>query len=274
MTTAGGIHSAGPRDGARPPFDRSLLVELAQGRLSAQESREVLDHVAADEELSKELDLVILMLHEGSQDERGTRYEQGREEGRALRESGSAGLILLRVAAAVLVMLGAGRLVDSALTSPYTELASVEARDLHLLTRDGSSDELAAMHAFLYKGEWQEAVRRADWYLSVYPDDPGRSAASVVKSAAMLMGARKGMLGFGVHYDQALVDSAMNVLGTTRMGGPTAAEVEQIDWFEAKALLMRGDPGQAGVRLRSIVAGGGICVQDARRILSELEARR
>jgi hypothetical protein len=227
-----------------------------------------------DDELSKELDLVILMLQEGSKEERQTRYPSGREAGRSLRETASAGIVLLRVAAVVLLMLGCGRLIDSALAPPFAAMASLEVRDLHLLDRDASSDELAAMHAYLYNKNWQEVVRRADWYLSVYQDDAGRRSASMAKSAALLMGARRDMLGFGVHFDQSMVDSALQVLRGIRTEKAGPVEMEQAAWFEAKALLMRGDPAGARSRLLSIVAQGGHCVQEARALLSELDAQR
>lgn len=273
MTTTGGDHSAVQRDGDRSAADRSLLVDLAHGRLSTDDSRELLDRVAADEELSAELDLVIMMMGEGAREERETRYEPGKEQGRSLRESAGPALVLLRVAATLLLMFGAGRLVDGAMAPPYADLARVELADLHLRIRDGATDEIAAMRAYLYQGDWEEAVRRAEWFLSVRPEATGRPSVFVIRSAAMLMGARKAVMGFGVHYDTALVDSAMVSLANAREGGPTSVEMEQIGWFEAKAFLMRGDPAEASVRLRTIVEGGGICVQDARRILSALDAR-
>ncbi|MBK7256653.1 MAG: hypothetical protein IPI01_02290 [Ignavibacteriae bacterium] len=273
MTTTGGDHSDVRRDGERTAIDRSLLVELAHGRLSADESRELLDRVAADEELSAELDLVILMMGEGAREERETRYEPGKEQGRTLRESAGPALVVLRVAATLLLMFGAGRLIDAALAPAYADLAQVEAADLHLRIRDGATDEVAAMRAYLYQGDWEEAVRRADWFLSVHPDATGRQSVFVIRSAAMLMGARKAVMGFGMHYDAALVDSAMVSLANAREGQPSSVEMEQIAWFEAKAFLMKGDPGEASVRLRSIVEAGGICVQDARRILADLDAR-
>lgn len=274
MMTAGGDRNGGDHHAGRTVIDRSMLVELAYGRLSADESRELLDRVAADEAASKELDLIILMMNEGARQERTTRYETGKEQGRSLRESPGPVLLVLRVAALVVLMLGAGRAVDSAMAPPYAEFARVGHEDLHLRTRDGASDELAAMRAYLYVNDWEEAARRAEWYLSVHADEPARPSAYVIRSAAMLMGARKDIMGFGVHYDLSLVDSAMLSLADARREGPTAAEAEQIAWFEAKALLMRGEPAEARFRLRWIVDAGGVCVQDARRILSALDAQR
>jgi hypothetical protein len=274
MTTAGGDHSGVSRDGERSGVDRSQLVELAYGRLSADDSRELLERVAADEELSKELDLVILMMGEAGREERNTRYQPGKEQGRSLRESAGPALVVLRVAAMVLLMFGTGRLIDAALAPPYVALAQLEAEDLHLRIRDGAEDELTAMRGFLYNGDWEEAARRAGWYLSVHPDAPGRPTVFVIRSAAQLMGARKDVMGFGVHFDRTLLDSAIVSLTNARSAGPTTAEMELIAWFEAKAFLMKGDTGSARVRLRSIVDAGGFCVQDARRILAALDAQR
>lgn len=274
MTTAGNDQNDGGRHGGHGQFDRSLLVDLAYGRLSADDARIVLDRVAADEDLSKELDLVILMMAEGQRDERTMRYDQLKERGRTLRETAGPGLVLLRVAAVVLFLLGAGGLIDAAMAPPYAQLAVVEGEDLHLRIRDGSSAELAAMRMDLYQGAWEEAARRAEWYLAVHAGAQDRPTVGIIRAAGLLMGAKHDVMGFGVHFDRSLVDSALASLSDARCSGPTPGEMEQITMFEAKAFLMRGDAEAARTRLRRIIEGGGVYVQDARRILADLDGRR
>lgn len=274
MTTTGNDRNDGARHRGHGQLDRSMLVDLAYGRLSADDARTVLDRVAADEELSKELDLVILMMAEGQRDERTMRYDQMKERGRTLRETTGAGLVLLRVAAVVLLLLGAGSLIDAALAPPYAHLAMVEDEDLHLRIRDASSGEIAAMRMYLYQGAWEEAARRAEWYLAVHTGAQDRPTAGIIRAAGLLMGAKHDVMGFGVHFDRALVDSALASLSDARCGEPTPGEIEQITMFEAKAFLMRGDADAARSRLRRIVGGGGVYVQDARRILADLDGQR
>ena len=274
MMTAGNDQTNVPRLAGHGQDDRSLLVDLAHGRLSADDARIVLDRVAADDELSKELDLIILMMVEGQRERGTTRYGQLKERGRTLRETTGPGLVLLRVAATVLFLFGAGSLIDAAIAPPYVHLATVGGEDLHLRIRDGSAAEIAAMRTYLYRGTWGEAVQRAEWYLAVHAGAPDRSTVEIIRAAGLLMGARQDVLGFGVHFDRALVDSALAALGNARSGSPTAGEVEQIAMFEAKAFLMRGEAGAARTRLLRIIAGGGVYVQDARRILADLDTRR
>lgn len=274
MMMATGEHDGAPHNGERGETDHSLLVELVHGRLGGDDAQRLLDRVAADEELSRELDLIILMMDEGTREGRTRRYDQAREQGRTLREASGTGRALLRAAAVVMLLIGGGTLIDAALAPPYAMVAGVGTGDLHLLVRDGSADELAAMRAFLSQGQWEEAARRAEWYLSVHGDGPGRGTAHVNRAAAFLMGARKDVLGFGVRFDRTLVDSAMVALHRARLGAPAPGEVEQIAWLEAKAFLMRGEPGEARTRLQWIIGTGGIYVQDARRILATLDAMR
>ncbi len=274
MTTGGGELNAVRRGGGGQGDDHSLLVELAHGRLSADEARQLLDRVAADDELSKELDLIILMMGEGMREERPTRYDQTKERGRTLREAAGPGLVLLRVAAVLLMILGAGKLIDGALAPPYAHLARMDAGELHLRIRDGSTAEVATMRAYLYEGEWEEAVRRADWYLAVHAAAPERPTVYIIRAAGFLMGARKDFVGLGLHYDRSLVDSALAALDNARSGMPSPGESEQIAWFEARSFLMKGEPDEARTRLRRIVEHGGVFVPDARRILAVLDARR
>lgn len=274
MTTNGKDTLRGQTGGKHPPFDRSLLVEFAQGRLSPAEALVVLDVVEADPELSEDLELVLLMLREGSRGTTGNpiRYDAGSESGPSLRESTPGAVHLLRVAAVLLVMLGAGWILDATTSSPYAHLARVDVADLHLRVRDASTNILQGSRELLYQRAWQECVRRAEWYLAVFPEGEERADACILRSAGLLMGAHGSVLGMHVRYDQAMVDSALAALQMARSGARTIFEAEEIEWFTAKASLMRGDREPARAALQAIIAGGGARVADARALLSSIDA--
>jgi hypothetical protein len=255
-----------------PGVDRSLLVDLAHGRIPPDESGRLLDIIAADEELSKELEIVILLVNEGARRRGGQKvaYPRGNPTSGRIREARSLSLTFLRVAAMILVFLGAGWFADDASSPRFANLAQVSPADLHVRMRAGDAGIVNGSRLFLYEGDWQECVRRVDWYLAVYPGGEELATASMLKGAAYLMGARSQILGFHVRYDAVLVDSAMSAFQLARSRVTSSEMRDDIDWFEAKAMLMKGDPAAAGIRLRRIIGGTGARMDDARKLLEQL----
>jgi hypothetical protein len=253
-------------------FDRSILVDLAYGRIPPEESQRLLDIIAADEGLSNELELVILLLNEGGRrpEEQKVAYPPGVPTSRRLREASSLAPTLLRVAAVILLCLGVGWYADTVTSPPFVAAASVTPADLHIRMRSGGADIVSGSRLYLHNGDWRECVRRLDWYIAVYPEGRDIASASTLKGAAYLMGARSHILGLYVRYDKALVDSALASLKQARSRIPLAELEDDIDWFEAKAMLMKGDPPAATALLQRIVGRTGARTGDAFKLLQEM----
>lgn len=253
-------------------FDRALLADLVHGRIPPEESQRLLDIVAADEELSRELELAILLLNEGARrpaDQHGA-YPPEKPTSRRVREAAPFLPMVFRVAAAILVCLGLGWYADAVTSPPYAAAARVSPADLHVRVRAGGSGVVSGSRAYLLAGDWRECVRRVDWYLAVYPDGEELPSASILKGAAYLMGARSHILGFHVRYEQALVDSALASLQHARSRHPAPGLEDEIDWFEAKAMLMKGDCASATSKLDHVARRHGARADDARKLLREL----
>jgi hypothetical protein len=254
--------------------DHEVLVEFALGRLSPAESLRILDRVSADDELSADLDLVLLMLNEGEREgllHRRT-YGPSGDRGSRLREWSTFSLTVLRTAAMLFMVLGVGLILREVTKPDYADLAAVGSSDLDFRMRGRAEDVLGLARAMVMKGEYDDGLRMAEWYLSVYPDGNERSEAHVLKGALLLVQARKSKVGVFLSFDASLVDAAWTELQSARLARDFVRTREHVAWFEAKALLMKGNVQQARALFESVALMGGVRNDDAKRLLLTLNS--
>jgi hypothetical protein len=254
--------------------DREDLVEFALGRLSPAESLRILDRVSADEGLSADLDLVLLMLGEGKREgslHRRTYSPRG-DRGNRLREWSTFSLTVLRTAAMLFMLLGVGLILREVTKPDYADIAAVGSSDLDFRMRGGAQDVLGLARALVMKGEYEDGLRMAEWYLSVFPEGSERSEAHVLKGALLLVQARKTRVGVFLRFDESLVDAAWTELQRARLARDFVRTREHVAWFEAKALLMKGNVQEARALFESVAVMGGVRNDDAKRILLTLNS--
>jgi hypothetical protein len=254
-------------------LDRELLVEFALGRLSPGESLRILERVSSDEELSADLDLILLMLREGAREGllNHQSYDERGGNGSRLREWSRFSLIVLRTAAMICLLLGAGLVFREVNKPRYFDIAAVGSSDLDFRVRGGSVDVLGVARGLLLKGQCEDALRTVDWYLAVYPDGDGRSEAHLLKAAALLFKSRSAQWGLLMNFDRVLVDEAAAELQQAKATSDPDLTGEHIAWFEAKVLLMKGDAKKARSRFEDVVLMGGVRSAAAKRMLKILD---
>jgi hypothetical protein len=169
------------------------------------------------------------------------------------------------------MLLGVGLILREVTKPDYADIAAVGSSDLDFRIRRGGEEVLGLARVLVMKGEYDDGLRMAEWYLSVYPDGNQRSEAHVLKAALLMVQARKAKVGIFVRFDESLVDAAWTELQGARSARDYVRNREHVAWFEAKALLMKGNVQEARALFESVAVMGGVRNDDAKRMLRTLK---
>jgi hypothetical protein len=257
---------------------RALLSDLALGKLTPEESLQVLGEVEREPRTSIDLELRIALeelVASGDVevfDERLVLVE-GRD---IAREKWWGLLTSLRPALApTAVILVVTLLVFGAMLfrgwdrNPYDKLARIQNSELDIRTREALHDDLRSASVMYAEGRIEEGVQFLERYLRVNPASPVKPYAHYAAALGYLVGARRAGFYVFLGYDTSMVQRAIVHLDAAEGDAPSMAK-EDIKWYRAKAYLMLEKPQAALFELDAIVDGCGLRSDQAKLMRAEV----
>ena len=259
--------------GTDPAKTRSL-VEFAQGRLTSEESMEVLELVESSSDKSGELETVIdildavenavLFLDDPCESRSASRF--------SVRGQHSLFASAMRAAALVVALIGASLIAQELSKPEMLALTHVDPQDFDLRTRGEGEQIIEVTFALLSEGEYNGAMNLVDWSLSALPKGDDRAHAHLLKGGLLLMRSEIYTLGLFSHYDTSLVRLALEELVKARQDSDQRMVLETSLWLAIKSNLILGNRTQALEQARQLQSVGGIRHAEAiqlQKVLSE-----
>jgi hypothetical protein len=233
----------------RDVVDRETLIAFALGKLSREDSLDVLAAVERDPLLSDELEEVLLLA-------RGTAAvaEGGGRKGRSTHEP--AIRYLFRAAAVVIILLSSAVVASKLTTGRYHELARLGESDYSLSWRGEMDNDVEwARNAFL-AGDRDGAIGQLERIINSHPEGEQIEGVHWMVGAMMLAGSERSVVGLFPRYDERFVDRGMAHLAiSARSANPRIAE--ESHWLRMKGFLMLAQPDSAKREGEAVVRASG-----------------
>ena len=221
----------------RDVIARDKLIAFALGKLSSEESLEVLEAVERDPLLSDELEEVLLLA-------RGTESVAGEGSRNDHRAHEPAVRYLLRAAAVVIILIGSAIVTSRLVTDRYHDVARLGQDDFNLSWRGGmDSDVEWARNAFL-AGDKDGAIGQLERVINSHPAGEQADGVQWMVGAMMLAGSEKSLVGLFPRYDKPLVNRAMAHLAISARS-TNSRIAEESHWLRMKGFLMLAQPDSA-----------------------------
>lgn len=254
------------------------LVDFANGRLTPEESLEILDHLEKDSEASKELETIARVLNYVE--------KRGDEEFAAGARATSAHAIGFRnwgglfnhwklpspaFSLVVILLFLAGVVVASRLTtSPYYELTSIGPMEFESLERGPGAEDFAVAQRRFAERRYDDAIRVLERFTRALPNSPGVDYAHYCAGAACLVSARQSILTLFPWFDRDRVSRGMEHLEKAIEKSSNLRIVEESRFMRAKGFLMLGRPSEAVEELEKAKIINGAKREEATELIARI----
>ncbi len=245
-------------------IDRDRLIAFARGKLSPEESERVLAAVEADEVLSRELEEVLQLMRATEALENEKRDAHGR-----LTIGEPALKYVLRIAAAVVVLLGASVLVSQLTKGPYHDLARVDNVDLGVRWRGEAEEQIEWARREFVGGDKDAAIRELERIVQMQPVGESMSVVHLMAGQMLLATAERSTFGLFPRYDRERVARAMDHLGLAAQSTNNRV-VEEAHWLRMKGFLMLDEREDAKMEGEEVKRMGGEHDVQAVKLLDEI----
>jgi hypothetical protein len=244
--------------------DRDRLIAFARGKLSREESLRVLEEVEDNEQLSRELEEVLLLM-------RATE-----EQERSKEESWRRGVIrepvfryLFRVAAVLVVAFASVFAVSELTKNRYHDLATVDDSDFSVRWR-GEVDEGIELARREYNGgDHDAAIGTLERIIQARPAGESMAVIHWMAAAMLLKTAERSVWGLFPRYEESRIARAMAHLDIA-MGSNNLRIQEETHWLRMKSYLMLNRPVDAAHEGEEVVRMGGGLSKGAALLLGEI----
>jgi hypothetical protein len=249
------------------------LVDLALGKLTPEQSLEVIDKLEQDPFKSSELELIINILASAEalpaiEDSRNN-PKRGYPSG--VRERRSDFTLAMRSAAAIVLLLGSVFLSGEFSEAPYASLIRVCAEDMDVRTRGESAEIVEIAYALVLEGDNVRATELVNWCLNAFPEGEESAQAHLLKGGMLLMASKRSVLGFFSHYDTVLAARGLSELHLA-FGQTNQRRLKECAlWLGVKGNLMVGNKSAALNQIETLELIGGTRQADARRMRDIIE---
>ena len=260
--------------------NHSKLVDLASGRLPAEEVLEILDKLEHDPEASEELDLIVALMDvskaEGANifEGAGYRVPETHPRWRQVLEGTIEGMGRKKIAfglagAAVLI---AGLFLSSSITtSKYLELAEQAKPEFDIPLRGPAAEDFTQARQLFVEGKYDESIRTMERHIRAFPQGDLVDFAHYVAGATYLASSRKSYLTLFPSFDADRVRQGMSHLELAITTSTNIRVIEDARWLRAAGYLMLGRPQEAVDELHAVASLNGVKKEEALRLASRIE---
>jgi len=244
------------------------LVDFAMGKLSSEQSLEVLRELETSDEKSKELEIILEILDTKDPHRRPQRDEDrpSRSANRLLRERIPIFAITMRSAAVVFLAIGIAFIAREVSKPMSLDLVKVCVDDMDVRTRSGNSRIAGIAYGLLLDGRNERAMELLDWCVKAFPDGEEGAHAHLLRGGTLLMQADRYRMGFFSHFDTVLVMKGLDELRLVAHLSSRRHIQECALFLEIKGNLMIGNQERAVEHLGKLERMGGIRNLEARKL--------
>jgi tetratricopeptide (TPR) repeat protein len=260
------------------------MSDFVHGRLQPEQALHLLDLIEQDQEASANLDLQVEILNTADSADAEAfraktrlmraRLEQGTSDASWLRWH----LITRPVLVPTFILVAGVVLGFTVITSilaesdPLGDLAELDDLSSSFRLRGPSSSDLAEAANWLVNGEPEEAARRFERHLNMYPSEEWIPWVEYAAGLSRLAEARRSFLGVRVSYNADRVKRGLDHLEHVLANAENPELKEDALWYKAKGYLMLGDAQNSTVCLSQVRALQGSRSEAARGLLSRLKS--
>ena len=259
----------------------NTIVDMAQGRLTPEESLQILEGIDRDEATSADLELVVDIINLASESG-GNVFRAGERTGlswwrrlalwlsrifendRVLHPVGVVSVVLVVLA----MILGANALW----TGPYEELTGIDGTAFEWNARGPGEMDIAIAYQLFTKGEYDESVLHLDRFLRSHPNGELVEYMHYSAGVVYLLSARHTIFTLFPSYNRLKVTAGLQHLecAIARTSSPRLAEESR--YLRAKGFLMLGQKEAAIAELDSVRTVDGIRAQEASQAIARIQA--
>lgn len=263
------------------PIRSSTLIDFAHGRLSPDESLELLSRMEHDPRASERLDLIVDLMNEASDPasplfemrvpERDSIFRRiGRSVVDTLRThpilAPSAGFGALAAAVGIVV------LVNVFTVNKLEELAGIDRTAFVWNSRGSDNSDLAGAYFFFTNGEYERSLGLLDRYLREYPGGELTPYVHYTSGAVALLSSRRSLLTIIHIRNSARVKEGLDQLSLALSQTSNQRLKEEARFLRAKGFLMLGDARGAIAELDSLRALDGPREEEAMQMIERIHA--
>jgi len=247
-------------------IDRDTLIAFAKGKLSPDESQQVLAALEADRQLSQQLEEVLLMIR-GAEAAREVREGDG-ESGGTVREP--AFRYILGIAAVLVLTFIAVTSVSELGKNRYHDLARLNSTTFAARFRGDDGDQIELARTMFLNGEHDAAIGELERILRIRPAGESMAAVQVMLGEMLLATAERSIVGLFPAYDRNRVTRALELLDAAVQSGDLRLAGEA-HWLRMKGFLMLADRDAAIREGTEIAKSGGHRAEAALECLNRIE---
>ena len=259
----------------------STIIDFAHGRLTPEESVDLLAKIESDPQASERLNLVVDIMN-GAIDPESPLFEvrpdeRGSAVRRALRSCvesirthpvlapvGSLGA--LATALAILVM------ANVFTANRLEELTGIDRTAFTWNARGSDNSDLAGAYLFFTNGEYGKSLALLDRYLREFPEGDLAPYVHYTAGAVELLSSRRSFLTIIQTRNASQVKDGLDQLSLAIAQASTQRLKEEARFLRAKGFLMLGNPRAAIAELDSLRALGGPRKEEAMQMIERIHA--
>jgi hypothetical protein len=245
-------------------IDRDRLIAFALGKLSKEQSLEVLEEVEGNRDLSAELEEIVALMRATAEE-----VENPEAQRRGVREPAMG--YLLKAAAMVVFLLGVTVIASELTRDRFHDLARIEEVDYSLNWRGESGGELEWARNVFLGGDRKGAVEQLERFVQMHPTGEEMSVAHWMAGAMLLASSERSWLGFFPGYDRQLVLRGMDHLASAAQSSNVRI-AEESHWLRSKGYLMLGQLVEAKKEGMEVVKLGGSLAARSAKLMTILES--
>jgi len=220
-------------------IDRDKLIAFARGKLSREESEHVLAAIEADEALSRELEEILQLIRATEELEDEKKNADGR-----LTIGEPILKYILRIAAVLVVLLGASVLASELTKGRYHDLARVDRVDFGVRWRGDAEEQIEWARREFVGGDRDAAIRELERIVQLRPAGESMSVVHLMAGQMLLTTAEESVCGLFPRYDRQRVTRGMDHLAFAAQSTNNRV-AEEAHWFRLKGFLMLDKPEEA-----------------------------
>ena len=264
----------------KPNVEISAMIDLAGGRLSAEESLRLLEQIERDREASKWFEFIVRITSFVADHGREAfdTLESGLERGALPKAvTGTTTRIRMRpwpiLAGAMALLLAAVMIAGRVTSSKYSDLVRITTVDFETHVRGSAADDIDVARQEMSSGQYDDAIVVLERTLRAFPAGLQRDYAHFLAGVAYLASSRSDFFSLFVSYDTTRVldgirhlDDAVRLTSNRRI-------LSHSHLYKAKGLLMLGHAQKAIEELTKAGSEDGTIAKEVRVLQSEIRRR-
>ena len=259
----------------------STMIDFAHGRLSPEESLELLAKIETDPLASERLDLVVDIMNEAS-DPRSQLFEgrvpaggsRARRTLASLVETFRSHPILTPVGGlgALAAVFGIIIMASFFTANRLEELAGIDRTAFTWNARGADNSDLAGAYLYFTTGDYDRSLGLLDRYLRQYPEGDLAPYVHYTAGAVSLLSSRQSVLGVLHTRSISRVKEGLDQLSLALRQSANQRLREETRYLRAKGFLMLGDGRQAIAELDSLRVLDGPRKEEAMQMIERIHA--